>query len=288
MPKYRCRARNDHGKGTLCQNRVKEPGQRCHLHKGEPEAPPRQRNQRGRTTARPGSSKPRPSTSRHRPSPQQGRASGNDRRRLDLQESGFGGTRGQTSSQQAKSTAARKAAAEEARRKKRVEEAESFCVDILTDGWKKAVEAKISDYVTKQAFQQLSRGRHRKTCRSLAKFATEVLKGKKWLHDVVGSIARWIVSLLTGNWAVQIFARKLAAKIPLPWDTKIIAVARGIQIVGIFLCVVDGRELTRCQCFIDLAIEETKTRVKEMLATALDDWEKLANFPFNQQPGARK
>jgi hypothetical protein len=169
-----------------------------------------------------------------------------------------------------------------------VEEAESFCADILTDGWKKAVEAKISDYVTKQAFQQLSRRRHRKTCRSLAAFAADVLKGKKWLHDVVGSIASWMVSLLTGNWAVQIFARKLAAKIPLPWDAKIIAVARGIQIVGIFLCVADGRELTRCQCFIDLAIEETKTRVKAILATALDDWKNLADFPFKQQPGARK
>jgi hypothetical protein len=185
-----------------------------------------------------------------------------------------------------KSTAtARKTAASEARRKKRIEETENFCIDIITDGWRDIVEAKVSDYLTKQTFRSLTRGRRVKSCKSLAEFASQVLKGKKWVHDVVGSAVRWLISLFTGNWTAQIIARKLASKIPLPWDAKIIAVARGIQIIGILICVADGRDLTRCQCFADLAVEEAKSRVKQILTTALDDWQELAKFPPTANAG---
>lgn len=242
---------------------MKGSDQRCHKHKGQPAAAPRQRVSR-RTGHKAGSSQTRTSTNRRQRSTQPGRAGSNKR----------------PASERTKSiAAARKAAASEARRKKRIEETESFCVDIITDGWKDAVEAKVSDYVTEQAFRSLTRGRRAKSCRSLAEFASQVLKGKKWVHDVVGSAVRWLVSLLTGNWTAQVFARKLASKIPLPWDAKIIAVARGIQIIGILICVADGRDLIRCQCFTDLAVEETKSRVKQILTTALDDWQELAKFP---------
>lgn len=241
---------------------MKGPDQRCYKHKGQPAAPPRQRVSRG-TRHNAGSSQPRTSTNRHQPSTGPGRA----------------GNSNKPARERVKSTAeARKTAASEARRRKRIEEAESFCVDVITDGWKDVVEAKVSDYVTKQAFQSVARG-HAKSCKSLAEFASQVLKGKKWVHDVVGSAVRWLVSLLTGNWTAQFFARKLASKIPLPWDAKLIAIARGIQITGILICLADGRDLARCQCFADLAVEEAKSRVKQILTTALDDWQELASFP---------
>jgi hypothetical protein len=71
----------------------------------------------------------------------------------------------------------------------------------------------------------------------------------------------------------------LASKIPLALiDAKMVAVARGIQITGILLCVLDSRELTRCQCFIDLALAETKEQVKKILVAAMSDWTGLARF----------
>lgn len=161
---------------------------------------------------------------------------------------------------------------------KRVKDAENFCVEVLTDGWKDAVEAKVAGYVTREAFRSLTR-RRTKSCKSLAEFASDVLKGKKWVHDIFGSAISWLMSLLTGNWVAQTFARKLASNIPLPWDAKIVAVARGVQIIGILICVADGRDLTRCQCFVDLAMEETKSRVKQIITAALDDWQELAKFP---------
>lgn len=61
-------------------------------------------------------------------------------------------------------------------------------------------------------------------------------------------------------------------------------VARGLQVTGILLCLVDGRDLTRCQCFIDLALAETKSRVKQILLAAMDDWTRLATYTPSSRP----
>jgi hypothetical protein len=42
--------------------------------------------------------------------------------------------------------------------------------------------------------------------------------------------------------------------------------------IGISLCLARGIPLERCQCFVDLALKETKDQVKEKLATALGNW----------------
>ncbi len=68
------------------------------------------------------------------------------------------------------------------------------------------------------------------------------------------------------------------SKIPLPIDAKMIAVGRGVQVAGTLLCVMDRRDLTKCECFRDLAIAETKERVNEMLVTAMSDWANLKRF----------
>lgn len=83
-----------------------------------------------------------------------------------------------------------------------------------------------------------------------------------------------------GGDAARAFAEELASKIPIgPVDAKMVAVARGVQVAGILLCVMDDRDLTQCQCFIDLALAETKERVQRMLVAAMSDWTNLARFP---------
>ncbi|WP_346270283.1 hypothetical protein [Pseudonocardia sp.] len=113
----------------------------------------------------------------------------------------------------------------------------------------------------------------------MAKLAAAVLAGKKKLHDLVGSFAGWLTSLIGGDEVTKAFARELATRIPLPPDAKLVAVTRGLQVTGVLLCVADGDDLTRCQCFIDLALAETKTRVKKILLAAVDDWTGLAAYP---------
>jgi hypothetical protein len=99
------------------------------------------------------------------------------------------------------------------------------------------------------------------------------------MHDLVGWGAGWIAGRFGGGQVVQTLAKELASNLQLPPDVKFIAVARGLQITGILLCLANGKDLTRCQCFIDLAMNETKSRVKKLLAAAVEDWVNLATFP---------
>ena len=68
------------------------------------------------------------------------------------------------------------------------------------------------------------------------------------------------------------------SNIPVPINAKMIAVARGIQVVGVLLCVIDDRDLTECECFIDLALGETMEWVKQILVASMSDWVGLARF----------
>ena len=78
---------------------------------------------------------------------------------------------------------------------------------------------------------------------------------------------------LGGQSLERIAAKELAKKIPIPVvDDQTAVVARGLQMIGISLCLARDIPLERCQCFIDLALAETKEQVKEKLAAALGDW----------------
>lgn len=163
------------------------------------------------------------------------------------------------------------------RQQKIVEEAASFCSDVLVDGWKETVADRASGYVTETTWRKVMRGRRRR-CRALARLAKAILAGKKALHDSVGSLAAWIGSALGLTRIEQQFARELAARIPLPPDAKLVAAARGVQVTGILVCLTNGDDLLLCQCFIDLALEETKSRLHALLVAAEGDWRGLASF----------
>jgi len=168
-----------------------------------------------------------------------------------------------------------------ARDKKIVEETAKFCGELLMDGaWQKTVASRATDYyVSEPTWRGLFGGRRIKRCKILAKLAADILAGKQWVHNALGLIGGWFMALLGSSKFEQSLVRELIKRLPLPWDAKLIATARGVQITGILLCLSDGRDITRCECFIALALEETKTRVKKILAAALSDWVHLAEFP---------
>lgn len=239
----RCRARTN--TNTLCKNRVAKAGQRCRLHKGQPEAGPRhltaQRQKRSTTTAT--------------------RMVGKQRNTAPTR------------------TKSIREAAEACRRRKRIDDAAELCREILTDGWQETAASRATNYVTKETWKALFVSRRTKHCKVLADLANSILTGKQKMHDLVGAFARWIMSRLGAGKFEQKLAQELSVKLPLPWDAKLVAVARGVQVTGILLCLADGRDLGRCQCFIELALTETKTRVKKMLSAAIEDWTNLAAFP---------
>lgn len=153
--------------------------------------------------------------------------------------------------------------------------------DVLTDGWQDAVAARASTYVSERTWRRVLRGRARRRCAALATTARAILQGKTTMHDLVGRSAGSLLGLLGAGAVEQQLARELVRRIPLPPDAKLTAAARGVQVTGVLLCLSRGEELARCECFVDLALAETKEHVKALLLAAVDDWTGLAVGPLD-------
>jgi hypothetical protein len=162
-----------------------------------------------------------------------------------------------------------------------VQKAADYCADVVIgSGWVDAIAERASGYVSEETWQRLLRGRRGRYCKALARVAEHILAGKQKIHNALGFLASRGVRLLGGSDAIQAFTEELVDAIPLPLlDVKLVAAARGIQVTGVFLCVADDRDLTRCECFIALALTETKAQVKKILLTAMTDWANLRKFP---------
>ncbi|TDW75703.1 hypothetical protein [Kribbella pratensis] len=118
----------------------------------------------------------------------------------------------------------------------------------------------------------------RRHCTALADVAKFILAAKDKAHELAGWVGGGILALLGLEGLAKRFARELIEHIPLPFDGKAVAAARGVQVTGILLCLLNDDDLRRCQCFIDLALEQAKTAVRKLLTTAMEDWTQLARF----------
>ena len=131
------------------------------------------------------------------------------------------------------------------------------------------VSSCLTEYTRKRLF---GRRRHYH-CNGLAHLAKAILEGKERLHQGLGQIAGWLASRVGAEPLEQTVARELAKRIPIAvLDEKAVAVARGLQVVGILVCLNSKIPLNRCQSFIDLSLAESQERVKGILAAALEDW----------------
>lgn len=160
----------------------------------------------------------------------------------------------------------------------RVREAAKFWADSLPNGWQAAVAERITDYA-QTTWGRLSRSRRKHNCKALARMARSILAGKTQIHKTVGQMFGRAAAALGAGDPAKAFAEELGSNIPIsPIDTQAVAIARGLQVAGVLLCVMDGRELTKCECFIDLALAETKERVNQILVAAMYDWTGLRRF----------
>lgn len=242
MARVNCRALIDPRTGRLCTQPVREEGLRCYWHKGWPEG-------RSRSSRPPAQRKKRAATAPSYSLPPR-------------------------PPRQTVSRAER----QERRREERVQKAAEYCADVLTSGWAETVAERATAYVSDPTWERLFRGRYRARCKTLAQIAAAILDAKQEMHNLLGWLASGLASLLGAGGAAQAFTDELVSNLPLPVDAKFIAAARGVQITGIVLCVWNGDALTNCECFLQLALAETKTQVKKLLVAASGDWIKLAAF----------
>ena len=161
--------------------------------------------------------------------------------------------------------------------RKRVEKAAELCADLISSGWQETVADRVAAYAP-TTWVRLRRSSRRRTCKALARLSRDVLKTKTLIHHGAGKLTGWFVSKSGAGDATRAFAEELASNIPLPTDAKMLAVARGLQVAGILLCVMDGKNLERCDCFVELAHTETQERVKQILIAGMSNWVRLA-FP---------
>src|SRR4029453_1135623 len=71
------------------------------------------------------------------------------------------------------------------------------------------------------------------------------LKAK--LHEVKGELVSRLLPEDPPRFH-RMLVRKIAEKVPLPPDVKLAAIARGLMVLGIFMCVVQNLRRDRCAC----------------------------------------
>ena len=166
-----------------------------------------------------------------------------------------------------------------ARKRERVQEAAEFCADVVADGsWEQTVADRLTDRAG-DAWLRLTRSRRRRNCKKLAQMARTILKAKDQVHQLAAELAGQAAIVAGVRGPALDFTKELVKCIPIgPVDAKLTATARAIQMAGIVLCLIEGRPLAKCDCFIDLALAETKERVSQIIGTRLANWAELARF----------
>lgn len=141
-----------------------------------------------------------------------------------------------------------------------------------------AVAERAVDYTDERVWKLLCKRWQPNRCLQMAKLARAILDGKKKLHQLIGTATDRILERIGAEPIERLFARKLVEGLPIPFvDTKAVAAARGLQLVGICLCLMHD-ELPQCACLADLVRNEAKDRLTKLLGAAADDWTGLGQI----------
>jgi hypothetical protein len=152
----------------------------------------------------------------------------------------------------------------------------AFVADAITEGLNGALAGELSDRVT----QYLGRGEKRRLrrrgrgvdCELLAAAARAVLRLKREAHELTGEAVAEMFDRLVRNLSrfQRTIVKKVAAKLPLPWDVKLEAIARGLQVIGIWSCLVQEIPLERCPSLRMLSLTLVKERIEQEIKDLLD------------------
>jgi hypothetical protein len=92
------------------------------------------------------------------------------------------------------------------------------------------------------------------------------LKAKDQVHQLAAELASQAARVAGVRGAALDLTRELVKSVAIALvDAKLIAAARAIQMAGTALSLIEERPLIECDCYIDLALAETKERVSQIL-----------------------
>lgn len=156
-----------------------------------------------------------------------------------------------------------------------MEAAAGLFADALSGGAAAAVADRAATYVSDETWKLLVRKHRSRGCQDMARLARAILDGKERLHDVAARAAGGLFGLLGRPRIERVFAQELARRIPLPVDAQLSAAARGLQIAGIYTCLIGGRDLADCACLQDVFRSEGQARLGRLIQGATEDWREL-------------
>lgn len=255
---YKCRAEKTDKK--LCRNPVKSPDTRCYLHIGLPAGhvgTPAKRSTSGKRA------------------PQKKRAAKQSVQRTPARPASplplsISSTVRRDSTHSAPSPQLRTWQESE-----QLEQAVNLCSEIVSDGGAAVIAERATTYVTDETWKRLVKNHKRGGCDDLAELARSILKGKERLHAGIGQVAGGLLGFFRRPRIERMFAQELVSKIPLPVDGKLAAAARGLQVAGVYVCIVRGQQMSSCACLLDILKVEGKVRLKRLMENSLEDWQCL-------------
>jgi hypothetical protein len=157
--------------------------------------------------------------------------------------------------------------------RQRAEAAARLCLDVVEQGGSAAVIAeRASAYVSHKTWETLVKRHRRGSCDDLARLARSILRGKARLHEAVGRAAGGLFGLLRRPSIERVFAQEVARRIPLPVDAKLAAAARGLQIAGIYVCIIGAGDLADCACLREVLKVEGEERLQRLVQGAMEEW----------------
>jgi hypothetical protein len=138
-----------------------------------------------------------------------------------------------------------------------------------------AFESQITDYVSAEVINELAEHWDGKSCEDLAKIARGLLGLKGYFTKILQVALNWIMEKTGFGPFPRLVACQLIAAIPLPWNAKLVAVARVLQVTGICMCFSHDR-LMECRCLHDLVQFESMQAIGHLLTGAIHDWREIA------------
>lgn len=154
--------------------------------------------------------------------------------------------------------------------------AATLLADVLIEGVKPTLADRMTDRVVDYLGWPGAKYQRRRSwtdldCQLLADTAQAVLDLKRRSHELVGTAIEQLLPPDTPRFHRHL-VKKIAEKLPLPWDAKLAAIARGLQVFGIWMCMVQDR-LERCACLRMLGPQVLKEHVKRRIEELLEETE---------------
>jgi hypothetical protein len=148
----------------------------------------------------------------------------------------------------------------------------SVLADVLTEGVRSTLANRLASRVVDYMGPswRLPKRWGAGDCRLLAQTARAVLDLKQKAHEAVGQGISRLLPPGTPR-LHRTLVRRIAEKVLLPWDAKLEAIARGLQVIGIYLCFARNVPLERCACLRMLGPQLIKEQIKRYIEDLLED-----------------